>query len=242
MRILLVEDDAIIGDGLMVGLSKQGMTIDWITDGEQAKHALDLQVHDIVILDLTLPKVDGLELLSYWRKQKYSLPIIILTARDSINQKVEGLNLGADDYLVKPFSIMELVARLRALQRRYQNNKQSSLKNLSHTLSHEFTHEHSPIFIRFNTQTRKLFRNDTEISISPKALRLLEIFLSNKNSILSKNTLEEKLYAWNDEVSSNTIEVHIHHLRSKLGSSFIKTIHGIGYTLGNKDSNFTIKT
>lgn len=222
MRILLVEDDAIIGDGLVVGLSKQGMTVDWVQDGEVAKHALENKVHDVVILDLTLPRVDGLDLLSHWRKNSHALPVLILTARDTIYQKVEGLNLGADDYLIKPFALTELVARLRALHRRYTTKNEASLSTI---LTHGL--------VRFDPQARKVYKEDTELSLTPKALLLLEIFLLNKNTILSRSTLEEKLYSWSDEVSSNTIEVHIHHLRAKLGTHFIKTVHGIGYTLGN---------
>ncbi len=217
MRILLVEDDMIIGDGLVTGLGKQGFTVDWLTDGELARMAPQKDVHDIIILDLSLPKVDGLELLRIWRNKGHTMPIIILTARGTIDQRVEGLNLGADDYLAKPFSLSELIARLRALQRRYGGQSSPLL-------------EHGEVSL--DPQKRMAYLNGEVINLTPKLLNLLEIFLLNKNSVLSRSLLEEKLYGWNDDLSSNAIDVHIHNLRTKLGASFIKTVHGIGYTLG----------
>ncbi len=217
MRILLVEDDSIIGDGLVVALEKQGMTVDWLQDGTLAKDAVHEHNHDVIILDLTLPGMDGLELLQHWRKKKLSTPVLILTARGSIEQRVQGLTLGADDYLPKPFALAELVARVRALQRR--STGQDAM-----VLCHEN--------VCFDPHKRLVFKDNTPINISPKALVLLEIFLTHGSGILSRSMLEEKMYGWNDEVSSNTIEVHIHHLRAKLGAHFIKTVHGLGYTLG----------
>ncbi len=224
MRILLVEDDNIIGDGLVVALEKQGMIVDWLQDGGTAKDALQNDLHDVVILDLTLPGMDGLDLLQYWRQKKILVPVLILTARGSVTQKVKGLTLGADDYLPKPFALVELVARVHALQRR--NTKQNA------TI---LRHEH----VSFDPHKRLVFKDDVPISISPKAISLLEIFLIHGSGILSRATLEEKMYGWDDEISSNTIEVHIHHLRSKLGAHFIKTVHGIGYTLGTAPTQKT---
>ncbi len=217
MRILLVEDDAIIGDGLVVGLEKQGFVVDWLQDGHLAKEAL-LAEHEAVILDLTLPGADGLELLQYWRQKGHEVPILILTARGSIEQRVEGLNLGADDYLPKPFALQELIARVRALLRRK--------KSLAETL---LRHKN----VSFDPQKRLAYKDDKPIALSPKGMILLEIFLTHADAVLSKTVLEEKLYGWNDEVSSNTIEVHVHHLRSKFGSDFIRTVHGIGYILSS---------
>ncbi len=217
MRILLVEDDVIIGDGLVAGLCKQGFTVDWLTDGELARKAPQKDVHDIIILDLSLPNVDGLELLQLWRSIGHTMPIIILTARGTIDQRVEGLNLGADDYLAKPFALSELIARLRALQRRHAGQSTPLL-------------EHGAVSL--DPQKRVAYLNGDVINLTPKLLILLEVFLLNKNSVLPRNLLEEKLYGWNDDLSSNAIDVHIHNLRAKLGSSFIKTVHGIGYTLG----------
>ncbi len=226
MRILLVEDDTIIGDGLVVALEKQGMTVDWLQDGAIAKDALEGHSHDVVILDLTLPGMDGLEVLQYWRKKKELTPVLILTARGSVDQKVQGLTLGADDYLPKPFALAELVARVRALQRRSTGQDATLL-----------CHEN----VCFDPHKRLVFKDSSPISISPKALVLLEIFLTHGSGILSRAVLEEKMYGWNDEVSSNTIEVHIHHLRAKLGAHFIKTVHGIGYTLGTAKNTSTKK-
>ncbi len=215
MRILLVEDDAIIGDGLVVGLEKQGFVVDWIQDGSLAKTAL-LTEHEAIILDLTLPGADGLELLHYWRQKGHEVPVLILTARASIEQRVEGLDLGADDYLPKPFALQELVARVRALLRRKKGSMATLLRHKN---------------VSFDPQKRLAYKDDAQVSLSPKAMILLEIFLTHADAVLSKAVLEEKLYGWNDEVSSNTIEVHVHHLRSKFGSDFIRTVHGIGYTL-----------
>ncbi len=217
MRILLVEDDAIIGDGLVAGLGKQGFTVDWLKDGDMARHAPQKEVHDLIILDLTLPKVDGLELLRQWRKNGHTMPIIILTARGTIDERVQGLNLGADDYLAKPFALSELVARLRALQRRIAGQSNPLLVHGK---------------VSLDPQKRIAYLDGQSIDLTPKLLILLEIFLINQGTVLSRSLLEEKLYGWNDDVSSNAIDVHIHHLRAKLGNSFIKTVHGIGYTLG----------
>ncbi len=218
MRILLVEDDTIIGDGLVVALEKHGFTVDWLQDGALATSSLEGDAHDVVILDLTLPGMDGLEVLKFWRSKNIMTPVLVLTARGAVSQRVEGLNLGADDYLPKPFALSEVVARVRALQRRNMGQNTSLLQ-----------HEN----VTFDPHKRLVFKDGEAISLSPKALVLLEIFLTHGSGVLSRTALEEKLYGWNDEVSSNTVEVHIHHLRAKLGSSFIKTVHGIGYTLGH---------
>ncbi len=217
MRILLVEDDSIIGDGIVAGLSKQGFVVDWIKDGQLAQGAPQKDIHDLIILDLSLPHVDGLDLLRQWRSGGHTIPILILTARNTIEQKVEGLNLGADDYLPKPFALIELVARVRALQRRHAGQSNPILKHGK---------------VSLDPQKRIAYLNDEPMPLTPKLLILLETFLLHQDAVLSRSLLEEKLYGWNEDVSSNAIEVHIHHLRSKLGSSFIKTVHGIGYTLG----------
>ncbi len=220
MRVLLVEDDEIIGDGLTVALKKQGIMLDWLQDGDLALHALDSaeNTYDAVILDLSLPHVDGLDILSAWRNKGFTLPVLILTARGSVEQKVDGLNLGADDYLAKPFALAELIARIRALTRRNSDQVQAILSHGT---------------VKLDLQKRKVFLKEEEIQLRPKALMLLEVFLLNKESIFSRSSLEEKLYGWNEEVSSNAIEVHVHHLRTKLGTNFIKTVHGIGYSLGD---------
>ncbi len=219
MRILLVEDDVNIGDAILVGLESEGFTVDWLQDGKLASTALQEGIHEAAILDLTLPSMDGLEILQYWRKTNITIPVIILTARTAIDDRVEGLSLGADDYLPKPFALAELIARLRVWQRRTAGEAQVCLK-------------HEDIIL--DLQKRTVYKGDEIIILSPKGLLLLETFLTHKGRVLSRETLHEKLYGWNDDVSSNTIEVHIHYLRSKLGSYFIKNVHGIGYTLGVK--------
>ncbi len=216
MRILLVEDDTIIGDALVIGLESEGFTVDWLQDGKLAKNALESNTHDIAILDLTLPSLDGLQVLQYWRNSGVIIPVIVLTARGTVKQRIEGLSLGADDYLPKPFALAELVARIRVWQRRAAGQAQVFLQ-----------HED----ITFDLQKRLVHKNGELIMLSPKALILLETFLTHKDKVLSRELLREKLYGWNEDVSSNTVEVHIHNLRSKLGTSFIINVHGVGYTL-----------
>ncbi|MDL2210793.1 response regulator [Desulfovibrio sp. OttesenSCG-928-O18] len=218
MRILLVEDDLLIGDGIKAGLNRHGFSIDWFTDGIAGEDAVDAAEYDAVVLDLSLPGADGLDILRRWRLAGRKIPVLVLTARDGLSQRVQGLNTGADDYLVKPFALDELTARLRALIRR-------SLGRLTPVL------EHGPV--RFNTETRAITLNEQEVPMSPKEVALVELFLLNGQSVLSKTTIEEKLYPWGEEVSSNAVEVHIHHIRRKLGSGFVKTMYGMGYTLGD---------
>lgn len=218
MRILLVEDDKLIGDGIRAGLRRHGFTVDWLTDGSVALQALSAAPHDAVVLDLTLPGMDGLDLLQQWREQGYDTPVLVLTARSALNQRVEGLNRGADDYLGKPFALEELAARLHALLRRSHGQPVSQL-----------THGD----VTFNPHTRQTQQAGRDVNLSPKAVALLEIFLLNKERVLSKALLEEKLYPWGEEISSNAVEVHVHHLRAKLGSGFIRTVHGQGYLLGD---------
>lgn len=217
MRILLIEDDPLIGDGLNIGLSKSGFTVDWFHDGETGMHALGSAPYDAVVLDLTLPKKDGLEILQQWRNHKQDVPVLILTARDSLDSRIEGLQLGADDYLGKPFALAEVVARLQALIRRRYGQAQSTIRHGS---------------VKLDLNLHKAFLQDIEIPVTATEYKLLELFLHNKERVLSRSFIEEKLYSWNEEVSSNALEVHIYNLRQKLGKQFIRTVHGIGYTLG----------
>lgn len=218
MRILLVEDDRLIGDGLKVGLGQLGFTIDWFTDGKQGQLALLDTPYDAVILDLSLPSIDGLDILKYWRQEGRDEPVLILTARDALDQKVAGLQQGADDYLCKPFALAEVAARLQALIRRRSGQ-------LSPTLVHGDV-EMDPVAMTVTC-------HGDLVDLKSKELSLLSLFLHNPNKVLSRALIEEKLYNWDDEVSSNAVEVHIHHLRRKLGSAFIRTIHGVGYRLGD---------
>ena len=219
MRILIIEDDPLIGDGLKTGLSKSGFTTDWFDNGKDGQEALLQSPYDAVVLDLTLPGVDGLDILRYWREHKCKEPILILTARDDVEERVKGLNLGADDYLGKPFSLGEVVARLNALIRRQSGE-----------IGEVITYRN----ICFNLHTKQEMLNGCEVPLSPKENGLLELLLHNRNRLMSKDVLEQKLYSWDEDVSSNAIEVHVHHLRKKLGKDIIKTVNKLGYMLEDK--------
>ncbi len=219
MRILLVEDDPLIGDGLNIGLGKLGFTVDWFKNGLDGREALFQAPYEAVILDLGLPGIDGLTILKEWRSLGRKEPVLILTAQGNVDQRVIGLDSGADDYLAKPFALAEVAARIKALIRRRNDNLHPLL-----------THGN----ITFSPHTRIVTQNNLTINLAPKELLLLELLLNNKNKVLSKETIENKLYSWDEDVSSNAIEVHIHHLRRKLGKSFIKTINKIGYILGEE--------
>lgn len=217
MRILLIEDDTLIGDGLKVGLTKLGFSVDWFVSGEAGYQALAAAPWDAVVLDLSLPERDGLEILRQWREQGADVPVLILTARDALDQRVQGLQLGADDYLCKPFALSEVAARLQALIRRRHGQLQPELK-------------HGKVVLA--PASHSVWLEGEAISLKSRELALLELFMRNPGRVLTRSQLEEKLYNWDDDVSSNAVEVHIHHLRKKLGSTFIRTVHGVGYMLG----------
>ncbi|MGL5700661.1 MAG: quorum sensing response regulator transcription factor QseB [Kluyvera sp.] len=219
MRILLVEDDKLIGDGIKTGLGKMGFSVDWFTRGEEGKIALYSAPYDAVILDLTLPGIDGLDILREWREKSHREPVLILTARDALNQRVEGLRLGADDYLCKPFALIEVAARLEALIRRAHGQTSSVLRHGA---------------VELDPSKLVATMNGEPLALKPKEFALLELLLRNAGRVLPRKLIEEKLYSWDEEVTSNAIEVHVHHLRRKLGSHFIRTVHGIGYTLGDQ--------
>jgi len=218
MRILLIEDDSMIGDGIKAGLGKLGFTLDWFTDGEMGRAALDSAPYDAVILDLSLPGMDGMQLLREWRRDGKDTPVLILTARDALEQRVSGLQAGADDYLCKPFALVEVAARLQALIRRRHGQ-------ISPTITHGNLH--------FNPAARSATLNGEAVVLTQREISVMELFLNNKGRVLPRPLIQEKLYSWDDEVSSNAVEVHIHHLRKKLGNGFIRTVHGVGYTLGD---------
>ena len=180
--------------------------------------ALASATYDAAILDLGLPGMDGLDILKHWRSAGHDVPVLILTARDAISQRVEGLNLGADDYLGKPFDLDEVAARLRALVRRRHGGT-------SHQLSHGA--------VSFDPQTRTVSLNGQPVALGQKEVMLVELLLLNRQSVLSRSAIEEKIYPWGEEVSSNSVEVLVHRIRRKLGSGFIKTVHSVGYTLGD---------
>lgn len=216
MRILLVEDDNLIGDGIKTGLEKNGFTVDWFDNGADGEEALYTAPYAAVILDLGLPEIDGLTILKHWRNNNMKVPVLILTALNDVDSKILGLNIGADDYLGKPFSLKEVVARVNALIRRNSGYASSEIKHRN---------------ITFNADTKQIFSGNVLVDLSPKEIALIELLLLNKNRVLSKNLIEEKLYSWDDEVSSNAIEVHIHHIRKKLGKDIVRTINKIGYIL-----------
>ncbi|QIM62131.1 DNA-binding response regulator [Pasteurellaceae bacterium Orientalotternb1] len=222
MRILLIEDDNLIGEGLKIGLTQSGFSVDWFTDGKTGLDALATAPYDAVVLDLTLPKMDGLDILQQWRKANQDVPILILTARDTLDERVKGLQLGADDYLGKPFALSEVIARLQALIRRRYGQTNPII-------------EHS--LVRFDPNLRKVYLKDQEIALTTREYNLLELFMHNKERVITRSMIEEKLYTWDDEVSSNALEVHIYNLRQKLGKQFIRTVHGVGYALGKNDEN-----
>lgn len=217
MRLLLIEDDLLVGDGIKAGLTRQGFSIDWVTDGLAGKEAITVGAYDAVVLDLSLPGANGLDILKHWRQSGRLEPVLVLTAQDTPGQRVKGLDSGADDYLGKPFALEELAARLRALMRRRHGQAAPLLVHGN---------------ISFCPENRSVQRDGKKVLLSPKEILLVELFLNNRQSVLSKSAIENKIYPWGEEVSSNAVEVHVHHIRRKLGQEFIKTVHGLGYVLG----------
>jgi DNA-binding response OmpR family regulator len=216
MRVLLVEDDILLGDGIHVGLIQHGAAVDWVKTGKAAELALEANRYDAMILDLNIPQGDGLMVLQNLRASGNTLPVLILTARDTIADRVKGLDSGADDYMTKPFDLAELDARLRALTRRSKGRAAPELR-------------HGELVI--NPASLTVTRNNEIIPLSRREFALLHILLENMNKVLSRERLEESLYAWKDEVESNAVEVHIHRLRKKLGTDLIRTIRGVGYII-----------
>jgi len=214
MRLLVVEDDPMIGESMQHGLKKSGLAVDWVRDGKSAELALGNGVYDLMILDLGLPHKGGLELLSQLRQQGNDLPVLIVTARDTVDDKVAGLNCGADDYLVKPFDFNELNARVNAIMRRRTGRCNPVMIYGALTLdpiAHQVTYRGEPV------------------GLSAKEFALLSALMAVPGAVLSRAELEEALYGWGEEVGSNAVEVHIHNLRNKLGSHAILNIRGAGY-------------
>ncbi len=211
-----MEDDRLIGDGLKVGLEKLGFAVDWFTDGAEGEEALYQAPYEAAVLDLGLPGLDGMEVLHRWRQRGRTEPVLILTARGDVDQRIAGLNGGADDYLGKPFALKEVQARLNALIRRRNGRPTPQLvyKNIA-----------------LDPQTRRVTSDGKEIILSPREISLLELLLLNKNKVLSKQMIEDKIYSWDEEVQSNAVEVHIHHLRKKFGRDLVRTVNKIGYIM-----------
>jgi two-component system OmpR family response regulator/two-component system response regulator QseB len=216
MRILLVEDDPELGDGLTVGLRQSGFAVDWLRDGNSADQALQSESFDFVVLDLGLPRLSGMEVLNRARGRGLTMPILILTARDATGDKVSGLDAGADDYLVKPIDLDELTARIRALTRRSAGRAAPLL-----------THGELSIDLAAHRVTLA----GQEVELSSREFSLLQQLLENAGRVLTRTQLEQSIYGWRDEPDSNALEVHIHHLRKKLGSELIRTLRGVGYTI-----------
>jgi DNA-binding response OmpR family regulator len=218
VRILLVEDDSLLGDGIRAGLKLADYAVDWVRDGEAARLALLDHAYQACVLDLGLPKRDGLSVLKDLRARGNHLPVLILTARDSSADKIAGLDAGADDYLTKPFDLPELQARLRALIRRAGGAATPTL-------------EHAGVVLE--PASKRVLRDGQPIALSAREYALLHDLLSHKTHIRTRSQLEESLYAWGEETGSNTVEVYVHHLRKKLGTDFIRTVRGLGYQLGD---------
>ena len=216
MRLLLVEDDPMIGAGVQSGLRQEGHTVDWVRDGKAAELALASGVHEMLLLDLGLPHKSGLELLSGLRRQGLDLPVLVITARDSVADRVKGLDSGADDYLVKPFDLDELSARIRALMRRRAGRASPRI-------------EHGPLTL--DPATHQVTLNGDPLALSAREFALLHALLEQPGVPLSRAQLEERLYGWNEEVESNTVEVYIHALRRKLGAEWIRNVRGVGYRI-----------
>lgn len=216
MRILIAEDDPQLGDGLTVGLRQDGYAVDWVKDGVAADLALEAGDYDLLVLDLGLPRAEGMAVLARLRGRGQALPVLILTARDATGDKVAGLDAGADDYLVKPVSLDELAARVRALARRAAGRAQPLLRHGD---------------LALDPASRAVTLAGAPVELSAREFSLLQTLMENAGRVMSRARLEAALYGWRDEPDSNALEVHIHHLRRKLGADRIKTLRGIGYTL-----------
>ena len=216
MRILLVEDDPQLGDGLTIGLRQAGFAVDWLKDGISADQALQSETFDLVVLDLGLPRLSGMEVLSRARNRGQTMPILILTARDATGDKVSGLDTGADDFLVKPIDLDELTARIRALTRRSAGRA-------------------APLLIHgelaLDPAAHSVSLAGLIVELSSREFSLLQMLLENAGRVLTRTQIEQSIYGWRDEPDSNALEVHIHHLRKKLGSDLIRTLRGVGYTI-----------
>jgi two-component system response regulator QseB len=203
-----------IGEAIRAGLKRDGFTVDWVYSAEAGREALATEPFEMLLLDLGLPGGDGLTLLEALRGGGSALPVLVITARDAVADRVAGLDAGADDYLVKPFDLDELAARIRALLRRKSGRTEPHLEHLGVVL---------------DPATHRVTRDGAEVALSPREFALLELLLERPGAILSRSQLEERLYGWGEEVESNAIEVHIHGLRRKLGPQFILTVRGVGY-------------
>lgn len=216
MRILLVEDDQSLGDGMCIALRREGFVVDWLTDGVQALQAIEQESFDLVILDLGLPRMDGMSVLNKVRDKAIDIPILVLTARDAIEDRVSGLDAGADDYVVKPFDIVEIKARIRAIVRR---SKGRAVTTISHGE------------IEVHPDSMRAVYQGQDVSLTRREFVLLQELISRPGHVFTRDAIVQSLYGWGEEVESNALEVHIHHLRKKFYSGLIRTIRGVGYVI-----------
>lgn len=216
VRILLVEDEPLLGDGIRAGLRQQGFQVDWVRDGEAARSELCAHPYAAAVLDLGLPRMDGIDVLRSVRRAGVELPILVLTARDAVPDRIRGLDVGADDYVVKPIDLHELGARLRALVRRAHGRPSERLQAQNVVLE---------------PASRTVYRDGVPVTLSAREFDLLHVLMLNAGRVLSREQIEQHLYSWGQEVESNAVEVHVHRLRSKLGSDLIRTVRGVGYVL-----------
>jgi len=222
MRILLAEDDSMLGDGLRAGLRQLGFQVDWVRDGVAAERELASGDYAAAVLDLGLPLKDGMDVLQALRARKITTPVLVLTARDAVSDRICGLDLGADDYVIKPVDLHELGARLRSLVRRSAGQMQDTLQSGA---------------VLLNPSARQVSLNGQEVLLSTREFDLLHALMLNAGRVMSREQLEQQLYSWGNEVESNAIEVHIHHLRRKLNPDLIQTVRGIGYTLQRREAS-----
>lgn len=216
MRLLLVEDDSMIGAAAQEGLRREGHTVDWVRDGREAEAAVAGGDYDLVLLDLGLPRRDGLSVLRAWRAKRIDVPVVIITARDAVSDRVSGLDAGADDYLVKPFDLDELSARVRAVARRRAGRAGATIAVGA---------------LEIDTASRRVKWKGGEVALSAREYALLEALADRPGAYLTRAQLEERLYGWDEEIASNAVEVHIHALRRKLDPALIRNVRGLGYTL-----------
>lgn len=221
MRLLLVEDDRQLGDGICAGLGLEGYDVDWVHDGNSAEEVLQKDRFDVVVLDLGLPQRSGIEILKSLRERGSSTPVLVLTARDTVTDRIKGLDSGGDDYMTKPFDLDELNARLRALLRRSTGHVAPFVQHGS---------------IMLDPASHAVTVDDAPVDVSPREFVILRALLTSAGQVLSRTRLEEALYGWGTDVESNAVEVHIHHLRKKLGSTLIRTVRGVGYMVDKIDS------
>jgi len=216
MKLLLAEDDPMIGASMVRGLKLAGFVVDWVSDGRAARSALDSGDYTLLLLDLGLPLLDGVALLKELRRSGRDIPVLVVTARDTVADRISGLNLGADDYLTKPFDLDELIARVHALQRRHLGRKQPEMRLGA---------------LCVNPISREATLDAKQLPLSQREFSLLAALIEKPGTVFSREQLEDRLYGWDEEVASNAVEVHLHNLRRKLGMAWIRNVRGVGYKL-----------